>query len=124
MGDPIRAMQAAKTIEVINQNSLISSTQATGQRLYTSLDKLAKGKGSGKMSGLRGKGQGTFIAWDMVDSRMRDTFLKMMRGRGINVAGVSISCIDLPFPGDVLDGSRHTNLKCSVGMPLSAYVRC
>lgn len=91
MGDPIRALQAAKTIEVINQNSLVSATSSIGDRLYASLAKVAEGQGRGKMSGLRGKGQGTFIAWDMVDAGMRDRFLKEMRSRGVNMAGVGCS---------------------------------
>lgn len=89
MGDPIRALQAAKQIEVITKTDLVSHTARVGGQLYDDLADLAKGKGSGKMLNLRGKNDGTFIAFDMPSSAARDTFVNTMRGRGVNIAGVS-----------------------------------
>jgi len=91
MGDPIRALQAAKQIEVIKKDHLVESSGQVGARLYDSLKELSQGKGKGKMKNLRGKGEGTFIAWDMETSQQRDQFLKEMRHVGVNMAGVS-SC--------------------------------
>lgn len=91
MGDPIRALQAAKQIEVIRESNLVESSAKVGQKLYKSLRALGEGAGKGKMKNLRGKGEGTFIAWDMQSPKQRDTFLKEMRHVGVNMAGVSIS---------------------------------
>jgi 4-aminobutyrate aminotransferase-like enzyme len=91
MGDPIRALQAAKQIEIIQKHDLVSHTASIGAELYKDLEALADGKASGKMLNLRGKSQGTFIAWDMPSPGDRDAFLREMRKRGINMAGVSHS---------------------------------
>jgi 4-aminobutyrate aminotransferase/(S)-3-amino-2-methylpropionate transaminase len=89
MGDPIRALQAASQISVIKEHSLVEHTASVGDRLFGRLDELAKSAGAGKMSNLRGKGDGTFIAWDMPTPADRDTLLKDMRNLGVNMAGVS-----------------------------------
>ncbi len=92
MGDPIRAMQAASQISVIKKHSLVQHTAAIGETLYQRLNHLATdGKGKGKMSQLRGKGDGTFIAWDMPTPSARDALLREMRSLGVNMAGVSRS---------------------------------
>ena len=91
MGDPIRALQAASQISVINKHSLVQHTASIGDKLYKRLQTLAiDGKGAGKMSNLRGKGDGTFIAWDMESPAARDALLKDMRHLGVNMAGVSV----------------------------------
>jgi len=87
MGDPIRALQAASQISVIKEHSLVEHTASVGDRLFGRLDELAKSAGAGKMSNLRGKGDGTFIAWDMPTPAGRDTLLKDMRNLGVNMAG-------------------------------------
>ncbi len=91
MGDPIRALQSARQISIIKSESLVRSTANVGCQLYSDLNSLAKSKGRGKMTNLRGKNTGTFIAWDMPNPESRDRFLKEMRGRGVNMAGVSTS---------------------------------
>jgi len=92
MGDPIRALQAAAQIKVITDpdNSLVHQAAVVGNHVYTNLDYIAAGKAKGKMLNLRGKDQGTFIAWDMPTPELRDRFLKEMRNKGINMAGVRI----------------------------------
>lgn len=89
MGDPIRALQAATQIDVIREHSLVEHTAKTGDRLFGLLEALAKQKGQGKMFRIRGKGDGTFIAWDMKDPKTRDMLLAKMRMLGVNMAGVS-----------------------------------
>jgi 4-aminobutyrate aminotransferase/(S)-3-amino-2-methylpropionate transaminase len=89
MGDPIRALQAAKQIEIIQSQDLVKHTAEIGSKIYQSLAELAKGSGSGKILNLRGRDTGTFIAWDMPSPEIRDRFLKKMREGGINMAGVS-----------------------------------
>jgi 4-aminobutyrate aminotransferase/(S)-3-amino-2-methylpropionate transaminase len=87
MGDPIRALQAATQISVIKRHDLVAHTASTGRELYDQLEQVANS--SGKMFNLRGKDNGTFIAWDMESAGQRDTLLKMMRNQGVNMAGVS-----------------------------------
>ena len=89
MGDPIKTLQAGKQVEIIQQDNLVSHTASIGASLYSELESLAEGTGRGKMASLRGKGEGTFIAWDMPSSAKRDAFLTAMRQRGVNMAGVS-----------------------------------
>ena len=89
MGDPIRALQSARQISIIKSESLVAETASVGSNLYSDLADLAEKKGRGKMMNLRGKGMGTFIAWDMTSGEVRDRFLKEMRSRGVNMAGVS-----------------------------------
>ena len=87
MGDPIRALQAATQISVIKQHGLVEHTASTGRKLYKQLDQLSKS--SSRMLNLRGKDNGTFIAWDMESAGQRDALLKAMRNQGVNMAGVS-----------------------------------
>ncbi|ORY31968.1 4-aminobutyrate transaminase [Naematelia encephala] len=99
MGDPIRALQAAEQIRVINDpdNSLVHKASTVGDRLYTELDFMSGGggKGKGKILNLRGKGQGTFIAWDMPSPEKRDAFLIKMRQNGVNMAGCGDAAVRL-----------------------------
>ena len=90
MGDPIRALQAAKQISIINQNDLVAHIASIGNALYADLEN-ASNRHQGKMMNLRGQGQGTFIAWDMASAEIRDRLLGRMRVRGVNMAGVSVT---------------------------------
>ncbi|KAJ9119847.1 hypothetical protein QFC24_005561 [Naganishia onofrii] len=93
MGDPIRALQAATQISVIKQHGLVEHTASTGRELYKQLDQLAKS--SGRMLNLRGKDNGTFIAWDMESAGQRDALLKAMRNQGVNMAGCGDATVRL-----------------------------
>ncbi|KAF2710831.1 4-aminobutyrate aminotransferase [Pleomassaria siparia CBS 279.74] len=83
MGDPARAILFRAIIQEIDRLDLVNSTAATGGYLYAGLDRLAKQYPS-EIHNLRGKGQGTFIAWD---SPRRDEVLKKAKTVGINVGG-------------------------------------
>lgn len=88
MGDPIRAMQAATQIRCIREHGLVEHTGRVGDKLYADLSSLASGAaGRGKIHNLRGKDDGTFIAWDMSDAATRDKLLVTMRSKGVNMAG-------------------------------------
>ncbi|KAJ9121552.1 hypothetical protein QFC22_002171 [Naganishia vaughanmartiniae] len=93
MGDPIRALQAATQISVIKQHDLVEHTASTGRELYAQLEQLAKS--SGKLLNLRGKDNGTFIAWDMESAGQRDALLKAMRSQGVNMAGCGDATVRL-----------------------------
>ncbi|KAK5136476.1 hypothetical protein LTR08_003121 [Meristemomyces frigidus] len=83
MGDPARAILFRAIINEIERLNLVQSTAETGDYLYKRLEKLGE-KYPGEIQNLRGKGQGTFIAWD---SPRRDEVLKKAKGEGINVGG-------------------------------------
>ncbi|KAG5292932.1 4-aminobutyrate aminotransferase [Histoplasma ohiense] len=83
MGDPARALIFRAIIEEIKRLDLVNHTAATGDYLYTGLERLAK-QYPNEFQNLRGKGQGTFIAWD---SPQRDAILKKGKSVGINIGG-------------------------------------
>lgn len=85
MGDPIRALQASSILKQIRDYGLVDHTKSVGEKLYERLESLFEDKTG--VSGLRGKGEGTFIAWDFDDGGKRDAFVKKMRDRGVQMGG-------------------------------------
>lgn len=83
MGDPARAILFRSIIREIERNDLVRHTAATGDYLYNGLEQLAS-KYPKEIQNLRGKGQGTFIAWD---SPRRDEVLRKAKGEGVNIGG-------------------------------------
>ncbi|KXT14114.1 hypothetical protein AC579_96 [Pseudocercospora musae] len=83
MGDPARAILFRAIIDEVERLNLVQNTAETGDYLFAGLENLAK-KYPGEINNLRGKGQGTFIAWD---SPRRDEVLKKAKGVGINIGG-------------------------------------
>ncbi|MCJ1433817.1 4-aminobutyrate transaminase [Xylographa pallens] len=83
MGDPARAILFRAIIEEIERLDLVKNTKHTGEYLYSGLERLAN-QYPDQIQNLRGKGQGTFIAWD---SPRRDDFLKKAKGEGIVIGG-------------------------------------
>ncbi|GIK00454.1 4-aminobutyrate transaminase [Aspergillus viridinutans] len=91
MGDPARALIFRGIIEEIERLSLVENTAATGDYLFAGLERLAK-QYPEHLQNLRGKGQGTFIAWD---TRKRDEFLAKAKGVGVNIGGSGMSAVRL-----------------------------
>lgn len=91
MGDPARALLFRGIIQVIEDRDLVTSTARTGDYLYSKLEALAQ-KYPGQFNNLRGKGQGTFIAFDNPD---RDGFLKKAKKFGINIGGSGATAVRL-----------------------------
>lgn len=91
MGDPARAILFRAIIEEIEKHDLVAQTARVGDYLYGKLAELAK-KYPGQFDNLRGKGQGTFIAFD---NPRRDEFLKRAKGFGINIGGSGASAVRL-----------------------------
>lgn len=91
MGDPSRALIFRGIIEEIERLGLVENTASTGQYLYAGLERLAQ-KYPEHFQNLRGKGQGTFIAWD---SPKRDQFLAKAKTVGINIGGCGPSAVRL-----------------------------
>ncbi|KAF7948299.1 uncharacterized protein EAE97_003710 [Botrytis byssoidea] len=83
MGDPARAILFRAIIEEIERLDLVNNTAKVGEYLYGELERLAK-QYPGEIQNLRGKGQGTFLAFD---SNRRDEVLKKAKSVGINIGG-------------------------------------
>ena len=83
MGDPARAILFRAIINEIERLDLVENTRQVGDYLYDGLERLA-GRYPNEIQNLRGKGQGTFIAWD---SPRRDDFTKRAKSMGINIGG-------------------------------------
>lgn len=78
MGDPARAILFRAIINEIERLNLVQNTADTGDYLYAGLERLAQ-KYPEEIQNLRGKGQGTFIAWD---SPRREDFLAKAKSVG------------------------------------------
>ncbi|CAI7676795.1 unnamed protein product [Penicillium pancosmium] len=91
MGDPSRALIFRGIIEEVERLGLVENTRVTGDYLYAGLDRLAQ-KYPAHFQNLRGKGQGTFIAWD---TPKRDEFLAKAKTVGINIGGSGAQAIRL-----------------------------
>jgi 4-aminobutyrate aminotransferase/(S)-3-amino-2-methylpropionate transaminase len=91
MGDPSRAILFRAIFEYIQDHNLVQQTAEVGDYLYAGLEKLAKAY-PGEIENLRGKGQGTFIAFD---SPRRDEVLKKGKTVGINIGGSGAAAVRL-----------------------------
>ncbi|KAI1107220.1 4-aminobutyrate aminotransferase [Jackrogersella minutella] len=91
MGDPARAILFRAIIEEIQSKGLVKKTAEVGDYLFSELQGLAK-KHPGQFENLRGKGQGTFIAFD---NPKRDEFLKKAKNFGVNIGGSGESAVRL-----------------------------
>lgn len=91
MGDPARAIIFRAIINEIERMDLVANAASVGDYLFSNLESLAK-KYPGEFNNLRGKGQGTFIAFD---SPRRDEFLKKAKTVGINIGGCGESAVRL-----------------------------
>jgi 4-aminobutyrate aminotransferase / (S)-3-amino-2-methylpropionate transaminase len=91
MGDPTRAVLFKGIIKEIKRLDLVNHTAAMGEYLYGQLEELQH-KYPKEIVDLRGKGQGTFIAWD---SPRRDEVLKKAKTVGINIGGSGVAAVRL-----------------------------
>ena len=91
MGDPARALLFRAIIQEIERLNLVENTAATGDYLYSGLERLSQ-QYPNEIKNLRGKGQGTFIAFD---SPRRDEFLSKAKTMGINIGGSGASAVRL-----------------------------
>lgn len=94
MGDPVRTLQAKILVQQINKHNLVESTAQTGDYLYGALEALQQ-RYPKHIQSLRGKGKGTFIAWDLPSGGDRDAFLMAMKRNGILCGGSGVSAVRL-----------------------------
>ncbi|KAI0180308.1 4-aminobutyrate aminotransferase [Hypoxylon sp. FL1284] len=83
MGDPARALLFRAIVDEIQARDLVANTARVGDYLFTGLEDLAR-RYPGQIENLRGRGQGTFIAFD---SPARDAFLRKAKTFGVNIGG-------------------------------------
>ncbi|GAA6024636.1 hypothetical protein JCM10207_003906 [Rhodosporidiobolus poonsookiae] len=96
LGDPIRALQAREMINIIQRDNLVEHTAQVGDYIYSALEKMqGESELNEKLINLRGKGEGTYIAFDLPTTAQRDGFLKAMRNAGVNVGGCGAQTVRL-----------------------------
>ncbi|PFH56537.1 hypothetical protein XA68_16347 [Ophiocordyceps unilateralis] len=83
MGDPAKAILFRAIVDEISRLDLVSNTARVGDYLYQRIEQLAR-RHPDHFQNLRGKGQGTFIAFD---SPKRDAFLAKAKTFGLNIGG-------------------------------------
>ena len=91
MGDPSKALLFRGIVGEIERNDLVNHTARVGDYLYGKLEGLAT-KYPDHFQNLRGKGQGTFIAFD---NPKRDQFLVKAKSFGINIGGSGANAVRL-----------------------------
>ncbi|KAK0621514.1 aminotransferase class-III-domain-containing protein [Bombardia bombarda] len=91
MGDPARALLFRAIVGEIERLDLVRNTARVGDYLYGKLEALAS-KYPGQFANLRGKGMGTFIAFD---NPRRDEFLARAKKFGVNIGGSGQSAVRL-----------------------------
>ena len=91
VGDPARALLFRAIADEIERLDLVRRTAEVGDYLYAGLEKLAQ-KYPNDFQNLRGKGQGTFIAWD---TPRRDGIIVRTKRLGINIGGCGENAIRL-----------------------------
>lgn len=95
LGDPTRALQAREILRVVREDNLLDNTAKVGAYIYDKLENFTQTNGKGKMFNLRGKDQGTFIAWDAETPEKRDEVIKKMRSKGVHLGGCGEQAIRL-----------------------------
>lgn len=106
MGDPARALLFKAIIGEIERLGLVEHTAKVGEYLYGKLEQLGE-KYPGQFANLRGKGQGTFIAFD---NPRRDEFLARAKKFGVNIGGSGQSAVRLrPM---LIFEERHADILC------------
>jgi 4-aminobutyrate aminotransferase/(S)-3-amino-2-methylpropionate transaminase len=91
MGDPARALLFKAIIQEVERLDLVNETAKVGDYFYNKLEGLAK-KYPEHFQDLRGKGQGTFIAFN---NPKRDEFLMKAKTHGINIGGSGAHAVRL-----------------------------
>lgn len=91
MGDPVRALLFRAIVDEVERLDLVAGTARVGDYLYQKLEALAE-RYPEDFQNLRGKGMGTFIAFD---SPRRDEFLRRARAEGVNIGGSGTGAVRL-----------------------------
>ncbi|PHH79039.1 hypothetical protein CDD80_5753 [Ophiocordyceps camponoti-rufipedis] len=91
MGDPAKAILFRAIVDEVARLDLVANTARVGDYLYGHLEELAR-RYPEHFENLRGKGRGTYIAFD---SPKRDEFLAKAKTHGINIGGCGPTSVRL-----------------------------
>lgn len=91
IGDLARVLISKAIVEEIQSGDLVAQTARVGDLLYAEIEKLAA-KYPGKVENLRGKGKGTYIAFDTTDPYK---LIGAMRKLGVTIGSCGKSTIRL-----------------------------
>jgi 4-aminobutyrate aminotransferase / (S)-3-amino-2-methylpropionate transaminase len=91
MGDTTRALLFRAIVGEVERLDLVRHTAEVGDYLFAGLEKL-RDRFPKEILNLRGKGCGTFIAWD---SPRRDEILVRAKTVGINIGGSGVAAVRL-----------------------------
>ncbi|KAH8176513.1 aminotransferase class-III domain-containing protein [Sarocladium implicatum] len=91
MGDPTRALLFSAIYREVQEKNLVDHTAQVGNYLFSGLKRLQDARPD-QITNLRGKDQGTFIAFD---SPKRDELLKKAKALGINLGGSGVNSVRL-----------------------------
>lgn len=94
VGDPARVLIAGGIYRVIKDYDLVTKTKEVGDYIFPKLEAV-QDKYPDIMMNLRGKGRGTFIAWDVPDGAFRAKFFATARSIGLNIGGGYLRTIRL-----------------------------
>ncbi|AJR92450.1 Uga1p [Saccharomyces cerevisiae YJM1385] len=93
-GEPARMIIAGAIGQEISDKKLTEQCSRVGDYLFKKLEGLQK-KYPENFQNLRGKGRGTFIAWDLLTGEKRDLLLKKLKLNGCNVGGCAVHAVRL-----------------------------
>ncbi|CAI4062153.1 hypothetical protein SKDZ_07G2710 [Saccharomyces kudriavzevii ZP591] len=93
-GEPARMIIAGAIGQEISDKKLTEQCSRVGDYLFKKLENLQK-KYPEDFQNLRGKGRGTFIAWDLPTGEKRDLLLKRLKLNGCNVGGCAVHAVRL-----------------------------
>lgn len=94
MGDPARALQAAEIIRVIERDDLVHHTARMGEQLFAGIERLSKSFPA-MIKNLRGKDEGTFLAFDCDTPAQRDAVVAKMRSSGVLIGASGPAAVRL-----------------------------
>ncbi|CAH0051474.1 unnamed protein product [Clonostachys solani] len=91
IGDPAHVIMGKAIIQEILSKNLVEQCSRVGDILYAELEKLSR-KYPKYVKNLRGKGQGTYIAFDTIDSA---AFVKAMKMKAISIGTCGVNTVRL-----------------------------
>lgn len=94
MGDPSKAMMLEAILEEYDENHLIENAKITGNFLMDGIKKLARKAEFRHLIG-RVRGRGTFVAFTVNNTELRDELVYMLRQAGVQSGGCGAYSIRL-----------------------------
>ncbi|XP_045128401.1 4-aminobutyrate aminotransferase, mitochondrial-like [Portunus trituberculatus] len=86
MGDPSKVVMLREVLRVIKRDNLLDNARDTGDILYKGIETLEQ-KFPQHIDRLRGRGRGTFIAFDGITPAKRDAIIGKLKQQGVHTGG-------------------------------------